>query len=235
VHRSVDGGDHNSYFNIINNYLKPGPATPNGPISYRLLKPESERSKTVVDHFGQAYVNGNVVEGNERVTKDNWDGGVQPDSKAPVGEVLPKIRQNEPIKHAKLTIQPAQEAYAYVLENAGAIRPKRDPVDARVIEMVRSGKVSTQPDPDIEKRLNDVGLPMKVSEVKEISSKGIITSPAQVGGYPEYMGEPYADADKDGMSDAWEKEKGLNPSDPSDASADQNGDGYTNIEEFINH
>src|ERR1041385_7419713 len=53
VHRTVDGGDQRSYFSIINNYLKPGPATPKGePISYRLLKPESERSKTVVDNFG---------------------------------------------------------------------------------------------------------------------------------------------------------------------------------------
>jgi len=33
-HRTVDGGDHRSEFNIINNYLKPGPVTPAGePIS----------------------------------------------------------------------------------------------------------------------------------------------------------------------------------------------------------
>src|SRR5215212_3476705 len=41
VHRTVDGGDHMSRFNIINNYFKPGPATPvNSPVSYRLLKPD---------------------------------------------------------------------------------------------------------------------------------------------------------------------------------------------------
>src|SRR5437763_11046884 len=28
VHRSVDGGDHMSYFSVFNNYFKPGPATP---------------------------------------------------------------------------------------------------------------------------------------------------------------------------------------------------------------
>src|SRR4030095_14922086 len=62
VHRTPDGGDHMSLFNIINNYFKPGPATPSGaPISYRLLKPESERSRTAVDHFGKAYVAGKRV------------------------------------------------------------------------------------------------------------------------------------------------------------------------------
>ena len=55
VHRTVDGGDQRSYFNIINNYFKPGPATPKDqPIAWRLLKPESERSKTVVDQFRQS-------------------------------------------------------------------------------------------------------------------------------------------------------------------------------------
>ncbi|MBX3735070.1 MAG: hypothetical protein KF715_00145 [Candidatus Didemnitutus sp.] len=78
-HRTIDGGDHASLYNIINNYFKPGPGTPDDDVAYRILKPESERSRTAVNHFGKAYVAGNVVEGNARVTKDNWDGGVQPD------------------------------------------------------------------------------------------------------------------------------------------------------------
>jgi hypothetical protein len=64
--------------------------------------------------------------------------------------------------------------------------------------------------------------------------KGIITDVNQVGGYPEYRGEPYADADSDGMPDTWEKQFGLNANDPADASGDLNADGYTNIEEFLN-
>ena len=56
-HRTVDGGDENSYFNIINNYFKPGPDTPtNDPIRYRILKPEARRAKPPVDDFGKAYV-----------------------------------------------------------------------------------------------------------------------------------------------------------------------------------
>lgn len=41
------------------------------------------------------------------------------------------------------------------------------------------------------------------------------------------------DADADGMKDEWEKKYGLNPSDASDAAADPDGDGFTNLEEFV--
>ena len=63
---------------------------------------------------------------------------------------------------------------------------------------------------------------------------GIISDPRQMGGYPEYSGTPYVDTDQDGMPDQWEIEAGLNPSDPTDANSDCNGDGYTNIEKYIN-
>ncbi len=140
-HRTVDGGDQRSFFNIINNYYKPGPGTPNSEIAYRILKPESERSKTVVDNFGKAYVAGNYVDGYPNVTADNWAGGVQPASKADVSTVLPKIRAMEPFPHAPLSIESAEVAYEKVLTSVGATLPRRDAVDQRVIEMVRTGQV----------------------------------------------------------------------------------------------
>ncbi len=237
VHRTVDGGDHMSYYNIISNYFKPGPATPRGErITYRILKPESERSKTVMDHFGKAYVAGNIVEGNARVSADNWDGGVQPDVRSKsLAQVLAEVRTNTPYRHAPLRMQSADRAYETVLATAGATRPRRDPVDERVIKMVRTGKVMTQAGAEPVLATTKVGFSQAVvAEIAALVGKGIIADPAQVGGYPEYTGKPYKDSDGDGLPDPWEKQHGLNPNDPADAAKDLDGDGYTNIEEFIN-
>lgn len=76
----------------------------------------------------------------------------------------------------------------------------------RVIKMVRTGKL-TFPE-----------------------GKGIIRDVADIGGYPAYYGEPYADTDGDGMPNEWEARYGLDPCDPSDASKRKSGRGYTNIE-----
>ncbi|HEX6963868.1 MAG TPA: hypothetical protein VF175_18520, partial [Lacipirellula sp.] len=211
-HRTVDGGDHRSFYTIINNYFKPGPVTPrDAPIGYRILKPEARRDKNFNTDFGKAYVAGNVVEGNERVTRDNWDGGVQVEREDGYDPavILPAVRSKRPYPHSYLEIQPAKEAYEFVLVNAGATKPKRDAVDKRIVHMVRTGTVTYE------------------------EGKGIITDVSQVGGYPEYGGQPYADADSDGMPDEWETRYGLNANDPQDAAADPNGDGYTNIEEFL--
>lgn len=45
---------------------------------------------------------------------------------------------------------------------------------------------------------------------------------------------PPPDADLDGMPDDWETDRGLDPNDPADATLDRDGDGYTNVEEYIN-
>jgi hypothetical protein len=42
------------------------------------------------------------------------------------------------------------------------------------------------------------------------------------------------DTDDDGMPDAWEKQHGLNPTDATDSNKDLTGDGYTNLEKYLN-
>ena len=52
--------------------------------------------------------------------------------------------------------------------------------------------------------------------------------------YAEVYAREEADADGDGLPDDWETAHGLNPKDPSDATKDLNGDGYTNLEKYLN-
>lgn len=211
-HRTVDGGDQKSRYNIINNYFKPGPATPETAIRSRVLRPDGRRGpdKTSPREWGQAYVAGNVVEGNNKVSEDNWAGGVQIDGDDDPTVILPRVRSQKPFEMPEVPTQSAAEAYADVLDNAGATIPRRDAVDQRIIENVRKGTVTNA------------------------DRQGIVTDISQVGGYPEYKGEPVRDTDQDGMPDHWETAHHLDPRDPRDATADRDGDSYTNVEEYIN-
>jgi hypothetical protein len=70
-----------------------------------------------------------------------------------------------------------------------------------------------------------------------LTPDGIVNDPKEVGGYPAYAfsaDKVPVDSDRDGMSDDWENNHGLNPSDASDGPADTDKDGYTNVEEFLN-
>lgn len=229
--RTVDGGDNTSRLNIINNNFKPGPITPKDKaIAYRIVKPESGRDKRYRDVFGRAYVAGNWVHGNARVTKNNWDGGVQPGVEGDkLDEVLKQIKMDKPFPMANVTIMDAKTAYKFVLDNVGATFPKRDAVDARIVKSVKTGKAIYADDakefvsPYVKRRLP-----------ADSYKQGIITHPQQVGGLPTYTGTPVVDTDNDGMPDVWETRYGLNPNDASDATTDCNGDGYTNIEKYIN-
>jgi len=244
-HRSVDGGDENSQINMINNYFKPGPVTPATELQYRILEPAQSWSKTKpVSKWGKAYVAGNIVEGNAKVTADNWDGGVQfnvaPDLVKPgqiakgaitdpdlLKAITAKVRVDQPFPMPPLTIQPAADAYAAVLAGAGTTLPRRDPVDERVITEVKTGEVWAQgktiPNDPVP------GLPK--SDIGE-AGNGIITNIKQVGGYPDYKGDPIDYPLHDGIPDWWKKKYSLPLNDPDLASKDS-GDGYTYIEDYL--
>jgi hypothetical protein len=233
-HRTVDGGDYTALYNIINNYYKPGPITPpDKPVGHRILKPESGRSYLGRQVFGRAYVNGNVVEGNEKVTADNWDGGVQIEDMPDAGDYQTTLKVDKPFPKPWMNIMTARQAYEFVLDNAGATLPLRDAVDERIIKQVRTGEIFYVEGTDALTGSEYIKHRLPADSYK----KGIIKNIEQVGGYPEYAGLPYKDTDGDGMPDIWEKKYarlGLDHNDPSDANGDCNGDGYTNIEKYIN-
>lgn len=111
----------------------------------------------------------------------------------------------EPFNAMPVTTVTAQSAYEAVLRLVGASLPRRDSVDTRIVAEVRGRKGS------------------------------IIDSQEQVGGWPTLKSQAApVDSDNDGMPDSWERRHGLNPHDPADASADKDGDGYTNLEEYLN-
>jgi hypothetical protein len=113
-------------------------------------------------------------------------------------------------------VQPAAEAYASVMADVGANArlgasgrglPNLDAVDARLLAEVVHRTGPTTP----------------------------ISSPADVGGYPVVdPGTPVVDSDHDGMPDVFELRRGHDPYDPSDGAADPDGDGYTNLEDYLN-
>ena len=228
--RSIDGGDNTSRLNIINNYFKPGPITPKDqPIAYRIIKLETGRSAEAKNKYGKAYVNGNIVVGNKEVTQNNWNGGVQGYDPKKADTPIEEVRMEKPFNMPYVNIMNTKDAYKWVINNVGATFPKRDAVDQRIVKTVKTGKTYYVKDakefisPYVKRRLP-----------ADSYKQGIITDPSQVGGLPEYNGTPYIDTDKDGMPDAWEIKYGLNPNDSGDAALDCNGDGYTNIEKYIN-
>lgn len=213
-HRTADGGDGSSRINLVNNYLKPGPAT-EGDLRHRIAKMQGRWQGDDHPGCGLWYIEGNHVDGFPQISANNWDGGIyyNPPEKIK-NTVVPQateaeVRSREPIPSPPVVTESAQDAYEHVLLHAGASLPKRDAVDARVVAMVRSGQPTFK--------------------------NGIINDPAEVGGYPAYEGGPApADTDRDGMPDAWEKAHGLDPADPADSKSDADRDGYTAIEEYLN-
>ncbi|MCW0481789.1 pectate lyase family protein [Gaoshiqia sediminis] len=203
-----------SEFNLVNNYYKPGPATRTGELSYRVANP-SFRSET---DYGKWHIAGNVVEGNSEVSGDNWNGGVQTKIS------FEKIKLDDPWPSMPIQQQTAEEAFKLVLEKAGAILPKRDPVDSRIVEETRRGFATYEG--------NTYKKEGESSGVSKAS--GIIDSQQDVGGWPELKSLPApTDSDHDGMPDDWETKHELDPNNPSDRNKLAE-DGYTMLEKYIN-
>ena len=175
--------------NMVSNYYKPGPATSPGKVSKRIASPAFKERQEI---HGLWYVSENFMEGNDIVTADNWNGGIQTrnDSLA-----ILKLKLDKPWPAMPINQQSATDAYKLVLENAGATLPNRDIVDTRIIKEVREGIATFEG--------NAYKQIKKVADTTVVC--GIIDSPHDVGGWPELKSEPAPkDTDHDGIPDFWE-------------------------------
>lgn len=150
------------------------------------------------------YISDNIIEGYPELSADNWSGAIDFDE----GTSMEKNRSYTPFENGGYVVRDAAESYEEVLDYAGVIVPGRDDVEERIIREVRTGKTTY--------------------------GNGMIDRVEQTGGWPELKStEPLKDSDEDGMPDDWEKQNGLDPGNPTDGKGDLNGDGYTNLEEYL--
>lgn len=215
--QNVYGGEEGQH-NLVNNYYKPGPATrKNNELRHRILSLTHmyirNKGKAHADTLqeGRFYIAGNVLENHSKATTDNWAFGVQKASR----QQKEQARAMQPFPVAPVVTHSAEEAYCLVLKSAGATKPRRDAVDERIISEVKTGNCAFG---------DSWG-----------ENSGIIDSQCSVGGWPDLNSvAALPDTDRDGMPDEWEVQHGLDPENAADRNHDQNGDGYTNLETYLN-
>ncbi len=204
--RTTDGGAHE--VNFVANYYQPGPATK---WFYALNAQYGGFPGTQ-----RYYFEGNVMPGHFGLanqtagrTATTERGGKLPTDYSPWVD--------QPFFEPFVKTHTAVEAYTNVLANVGCNFPVLDEHDQRVIAEVRAGTSKFKG--------GKTGLP------------GLPDSQEDVGGwedYPEVRRPAGWDTDHDGMPDEWEKAHGLNPGDAADGNQDLTGNGYTNLEKYLN-
>lgn len=192
--------------NLMNNYYKPGPATPS---THKLVRPDYSANAAGAGRF---HVEGNIIEGDAARTADNW--------LAVDFSLIPAASRDSSRSDTVFTIAHpinmlgTQNAYDTVLQEAGAVLPRRDTVDLRIVNEVKT---------------------RTASGTGSSNKPGIIDSPAAVGGWPLYAAcTGPDDSDNDGMPDDWEFENGLNPYFADDRNT-IGSDGYTMLEKYLNN
>lgn len=214
-------GQSPKQINFVCNYYKPGPATGSG-CRTRLLNPttkckncNSSNEKDITP--GKFYLTGNFMSGSEEVTADNWK-GVKPDGNDPVEG----LRSDKYFGTEPAYMQTAGEAYESVLAHAGSSLC-RDRIDARIVMETKDGSFTYKG--------------------SKGSSKGIIDTQSDVGGWPEYKATEEqlshtVDTDLDGIPDWYECLLGLDKKDPSDAALftiDYKSKRYSNLEMYLQY
>lgn len=174
---------------------------------FHVLMPERNHQFGPQDY----YVKGNIMEGHYGA--DDRYAGVR----APRTEPMENFIVDEPFFDPHVKTDSAEEAYRDVLNDVGCNVPALDEHDQRIIEETLAGTTTFEGSVS--------GLP------------GLPDTQDDVGGwdeYPEVKRPAGWDTDHDGMPNAWEQARGLNPDDANDGPLDADGDGFTNLEDYLN-
>ncbi len=226
-------GDNSSYggegawFNMVNNYYKPGPASKDR--KYFLDANGIYTSNGTDYGYPELYLSGNVHTKHSDITSDNSKGIYWHDDKT-----NDPTKNSDKLKSAAMTIkgpsgedvytttQAAKDAFDLICEVGGASL-RRDAVDERACKDAKAGAPS----------YNTGG---------NGSTGGIIDTQDAVGGWPEYTltaaeKANIKDTDKDGMPDWFETHFGLDKDKADDGNTktlDKKGR-YTNLEMYLHY
>ena len=217
-------GGEDGWFNIVNNYYKPGPASSDRKYFVDAYGYYDKGGKRYADKYPELYLAGNHNTKHSLLNDKTgvyWHNGSSWGNYETVRSAPHKIAgpSNEDIY---TTTHSATDAFARVCASAGASL-KRDAVDSRATGDAQSGKATC----------TDGG---------NGSKNGIIDTQSAVGGWPSYTADAaamarIADSDKDGMPDWFEEQFGLNKSDAADGkfkTLDRKGR-YTNLEMYLHY
>lgn len=203
---NIDGDQ----LNMIGNYYKAGPS--------RDVTKKPIQLKTGNDPVtARGYFSGNYFEGlPKEYNKDNYTAmdynasglgfGAVTNYKSTTREDFEVSERFDAGVFQLKKIELAQETYESCLKHSGCSLV-RDEVDKRFIQTI----------------IDNTGR--------------LIDSQSEVGGwdlYPAISRPDNWDGDQDGMPDEWEVKMGLDPNNTEDRNGDNNGDGYTNLENYLN-
>jgi pectate lyase len=220
--------------NVVNNYFIPGPATSS---SVYFARPSYNRSGVHVDGYGQWYFDGNTMENNTNLTNDNWL-GVNGDNVGGIENIksdVVAVKSDGVLEDYDGYTESADEALQSVLLHAGAILPKRDVIDMRVIgevdgsvDIVRyqytTGDGQVTPDKGIASGIIDTQNNLVPEDKQDSVSAWDVYKTSTDG---------YVDSDHDGIPDEWELENNLDPNDITDGRQIAEN-GYSNLENYLN-
>lgn len=205
--RATDGGTKE--VNFVNNYYKPGAGT-------TLFFAFTAEHENVGMGMQRAYFNGNVMPG--RFNESNQEAGRR--IRYSNGATYQyETFVDAPFFPSYVTTQSATHAYKIVLSDVGCNQPVFDNHDQRMISETLAGTYSVTGSVTGKK-----GFPDTTADY-EYEDYPFITRPANW------------DSDSDGLPNWWEIIIGSNINSPigdfSDANADGDSDGYTNLDDYL--